>query len=247
MVENRDAVDVGTKGAAARTAAEGSARLSYGLQVGAPEADAWDRTGDGVVDFATRRAQVSEVLLPAHVRTKHPRVPEVLATPRDVLYDGANHLVRSGDVWFAFTDGDRNGPRSPQDPLWLLDALFGATGEVVEAGPESLRGVTTRHYRLTVDLAAADDLLPAGIELPEGPLRRLRRMLTEVWLDDAGRARQIAIRNAAGDRQVWKVVEFWDFGIPVMITMPEDGRIRTPGPADWQRIMVGDGQQDSHR
>lgn len=51
-------------------------------------------------------------------------------------------------------------------------------------------------------LAAADELLPMGIEMPAGPFRRLRELAAAVWLDDAGEARRIAIQNAR--EESWK-------------------------------------------
>jgi hypothetical protein len=178
------------------------------------------------------------MFLPGHIRENLQNAPEALTRPREMLYDGATELMRSGDSWFTFTDGDRNGPRSHQDPLWPLDALFGASDDIMEAGTHTIRDVTTTHYRLTVDLATADELLPTGIEMPEGPFRRLRQMPTGVWLDDAGLARRIAIQNAAGNRQAWKVVEFWDFGVAVAITLPDADQITTPDATDLHRILM---------
>ncbi|WP_074946716.1 hypothetical protein [Jiangella alba] len=137
--------------------------------------------------------------------------------------------------------GDRLGPRGHHDPLWPLDALFGANDDVVEAGPDTIRDVTTTHYRLTVDLAAADEHLPAGIAMPEGPFRRMRRLPAEVWLEDAGLARRVAIQNASGNRQIWQVLDLWHFGVEVTITLPDADQIAIADPADLQRIFMGDG------
>ncbi|AZM45154.1 hypothetical protein DMB38_04290 [Streptomyces sp. WAC 06738] len=194
-----------------------------------------------MVDFAARVAQVFRLLLPGHIRDGLRNVPEALTRPHEMLYVGATELLRSGDSWFAAPTGrDPDGPRGHLDPLWPLDALFGAGGDIIEAGTDTIRDAATTHYRLTVDIAAADQLLPTGIEVPEAPVRRLRELPAEVWLDDAGRARRIAIQNAAGNRQAWKVTEFWDFGVAVAITPPDADQITTADPADLQRIFMGD-------
>ncbi|WP_129668780.1 hypothetical protein [Phytoactinopolyspora endophytica] len=193
-----------------------------------------------MVDFAARLAQVSRVFLPGHMQENLQSVPEALTRPRDMLYQGATELMRSGDSWVAVGSGERDGPRHHGDPLWPLDALFGATDDIVEVGTDAIGDVNTTHYRLAVDLAAADELLTMGIEMPEGPFRRLRQLPAEVWLDDVGRARLIAIQNAAGNREVWKVVEFWDFGVSVAISPPDAGEILTPDVTDLQRIFMGD-------
>ncbi|GAA2661196.1 hypothetical protein GCM10010400_19800 [Streptomyces aculeolatus] len=227
--------------AAARTSAAGSARLSYGLHFGAPTLEEQEWDGEGVVDFAARQAQVSEFLLPAHVRNGMQNAPEAITKPHENLYDGATRLMRVGDSWLAAPDDvDRDGPRSHHDPLWPLDALFGASDDIIEAGTGTIRDATTTHYRLTLDIPAADELLPTGIKVPEGSFRHLRELPAEVWLDDAGLARRIAIQNAAGNRQIWKVTEFWDFGVTMAITPPDADQITTD-PADFHRILMGDG------
>jgi hypothetical protein len=240
MADRPEASSVRVQAAAARTSAAGSARFSFGLHHGAPALEERDRLGEGVVDFAARLARASRVLLPGHMQENMPNVPEALTRPREVIYDGATELMRSGDSWVVFGRADRDGPRGHDDPLWPLDALFGASDDIVEMGTDLAGDISTTHYRLTVDLAAADEFLPAGIGMPEGPFRRLRQLPTEVWLDSAGLARRIGIQNAAGNRQVWKVLEFWDFGVPVTITPPDPGQITTPDLTDLQRVFMED-------
>ena len=60
------------------------------------------------------------------------------------------------------------GALGPYYPLWPLDALFGASDNAAEIGPEAVRGVPATRYRLTVDLGRADAALPAGVSVPRG-------------------------------------------------------------------------------
>lgn len=242
MEDSPEAASVRVQAAAARTSAAGSARLSFGLHLGAPTLEERDRPGEGVVNFAARLAQVSQPLSTGgHMQENMQNLPEALTRPREMIYDGAAELMRSGrDSLVAFGPADRDGPRHHSHPLWPLDALFGANDDVIEVGSDTIREVSTTHYQLTVDLAAADELLPAGLGVPEGPFRELRQVPTEVWLDAAGLARRIATRNTAGNRQVWKVIEFWDFGAPVTITPPDPSQITTPDTADLPRILMED-------
>ena len=238
------------QGAAARTTAAGTARLAFGR--GMPSLEEQDRLGEGVVDFAARLAQTFQTLMagrmpenlqgPAHERTQEdfPNALQALAKRREMIYDGAAELMRARDSWIEFDRADRDGPRHHNNPLWPLDALFGARDDVIEVGVDTIRDISTTHFRVTVDLVNADELLPSGIVMPEGPLRRLRDLPTEVWLDASGLARRIAIQNAAGNRQVWQVVEFWDFGIPVTIAPPDPSQITTPDTADLARIFLDD-------
>ena len=80
---------------------------------------------------------------------------------QEAIYDGANVYLHVGGNWTGFFLGDPGGPRGVNDPLWPLDALFGARN-AVEVGPEEVRGVPATHYCLTVDLARADAALPEG-------------------------------------------------------------------------------------
>jgi hypothetical protein len=157
-----------------------------------------------------------------------------LSRPTEMIYDGANAYVRVAGRWTGFFLADPGGPRGPNDPLWPLDALFGANGDAVEVGHEAVRGVPATRYRLTVDLAQADAALPAGVSVPSGPYRSLRALPAEVWLDAAGLARRISVNSeptAAADAQVWSIVELWDFGVTADIAPPGPGEVLAPAEA----------------
>ena len=151
-----------------------------------------------------------------------------------MIYDGANAYIRVADNWTGFFLVDPGGPRGPNDPLWPLDALFGANGDAVEVGLETVRGVPATRYRLTVDLTRADTALPAGVSVPSGPYRSLRALPAEVWLDTAGLARRISVNSepaAAANAQVWSIVELWDFGVAADITPPGPDEVLAPAEA----------------
>ena len=96
-----------------------------------------------------------------------------------MIYDGANAYLRVGNNWTGFFLGDPAGPRVVNDPLWPLDGLFGAR-DGVEIGSEAVRGVAATRYRLTLDMAAADAALSAGVTVPALPYRTLIHMPAEV-------------------------------------------------------------------
>jgi hypothetical protein len=148
-----------------------------------------------------------------------------------MIYDGANAYIRVGGSWTGFFLADPGGPRGPNDPLWPLDALFGAGDDAVEIGPEAVRGVPATRCRLAVDLARADAALPAGVSVPSGPYRSLSRLPAEVWLDAAGLARRISVCSAAADGQIWSIVELCDFGVSAGITPPGPGDVLAPSDA----------------
>ena len=226
--------------AAARTVAAGTARLLAAWCTGSPLPEAADRRCEGVTDLAARQARVWQSLFLTDRATAaltrlggdDPGLRD-LAERTEMIYDGANAYVRVADRWTGFFLADAGGPRGLTDPLWPLDALFGAGDDAVEIGPEAGRGVPAPRYRLTVDLARADAALSAGVSVPSGPYRWLSRLPAEVWLDAAGLACRISVNSepAAPDAQVWSIVELWDWGLPVDVTPPGPGQVLTPAEA----------------
>jgi hypothetical protein len=218
--------------AAARTVAAGTARLFAAWCTGSPRPGAADRRCEGVADLAARRARVSQSLFFTDRATA--ALSELGVEQSEMIYDGANAYVRVADRWTGFFLADPGGPRGPNDPLWPLDALFGASEEAVEIGPEAVRSVPATRFRLTVDLARADAALPPGVSVPSGPYRSLSRLPAEVWLDADGLARRISVSSepaAVADAQVWSVVELWDYGLAVDITPPGPDEVLAPAEA----------------
>jgi hypothetical protein len=205
---------------------------------------AGDQRGEGVADLAGRRTRIWEVVFSERGAAEiSDLVGDDDATrrersePREMIYDGANTFIHVGDHWTAFFLGDREDPRSPTDPLWPLDALFGARDDAVEIGQEAVRGLAATRCRLTVDLARADEAAPAGVSVPGGPYSALLRMPAEVWLDEAGAARRISVntqtRPTAGEKPTWYVCELWDFGVAADITPPGPDEIVEPREVSW--------------
>ncbi|HSR84977.1 MAG TPA: hypothetical protein VLM11_12430 [Streptosporangiaceae bacterium] len=146
-----------------------------------------------------------------------------LAEPQEMIYDGADAYMRVAGKWTGFFLGDPGGPRGVNDPVWPLDALFGAR-EAVELGTDTVRGEAVTHYRVTIDLAQADAALPAGVTVPTGPYRALSQISAEVWLDAKGLARRIAVLTDAevGRDPIWSVLELWEFDVTAEIVPPAE-------------------------
>ena len=235
--------------AAARTVAASTARLFAAWTRNSPLPVDADRRCEGVADLAARRARVSQSLFFTEGATAEfltdgagakftgtgddgPGLGDL--AHNEMIYDGANAYVRVADRWTGFFLADPGGPRAVSDPLWPLDALFGAREDAVEIGADAVRGVPATRCRLTIDLARADAALTAGVSVPTGPYRSLSRLPAEVWLDSAGLARRISVNSeptAATDAQVWSVVELWDFGVAADITPPAPGELLAPSEA----------------
>jgi hypothetical protein len=241
VVTGDGAVDSPVAGAAARTVAAGSARVFAAWCSGTPVPEARDRRSDGVADLRARRARVLAASfltegLTAELATRNDDQPDDPANAsHEEVYDGAACYLKVGDAWTIFFGlVDPSGPRGPNDPLWPLDALFGARDDGVVVGTDDVRGEPVTRYRLSVDLGLADARLPAGVSVPSGSYRALSQLPAEVWLDSSGLARRIAVASEPAvtpDRQVWAVVELWDFGLPVEINPPDPNDVVAPACA----------------
>lgn len=206
--------------------------------MGSPVPETSDRRCDGVADLAARRARVAQAMFFTDEATAAFIGQDGAGAPAgqsEMVYDGANCYLHVGDSWTGFFLGDPGGPRHHNDPLWPLDALFGAGDDAVAVGPEEVRGVPTVRCRVTIDLGRADAALPAGVSVPAGPYRSLGKLPAEVWLDTAGLARRIAVNSdsdvPSSSGSVWSVVELWDYGIPVEITPPGADELQPPAEA----------------
>jgi hypothetical protein len=165
--------------AAARTVAAGTARVFAAWTTGSPVPEAPEQRWEGVADLAGRRAHFSHRLFftdEATAAISEPGEPGETAET-EMAFDGASMYVRVGDAWTVFFPVDRDCPRGPNDPLWPLDAMFGANDEAVLLAAEAVRGVATTRYRITVDLARADAALLGRGSSP-GRARVLARQLT---------------------------------------------------------------------
>jgi hypothetical protein len=153
----------------------------------------------------------------------------------NVYVGGATYTHVADEGWADFRGGDRNGPTSIDNPLWLLDALLGARDDAVELGTDDVRGTPTSHLRLTIDLASADDQLTTGIMAPgPQPYRFLRQLPAEVWIDEQGLVRRMSYQSepaGAGRGEWWQTTELWDFGLDVQIEIPTEDELIAPGCA----------------
>lgn len=161
--------------------------------------------------------------------TAYLRVPmlEMLTGTSGWLRASAEELGASGES-FGLGAG-------ASDPSQLLETLRGVAGDVVEVGPEEVRGVSTTRYRATIDLAEA---LEAA---PEAQRERLEAQLdgfgtdgvtlpVEVWIDDDGLPRRMSI-DLAGVAEMANelgpggrasmTIEFFDYGDDITIELPD--------------------------
>jgi hypothetical protein len=110
------------------------------------------------------------------------------------------------------------------DPSELLATFQEVGGEVKSLGDRDVRGVPTEGYELELDLAKLVEAAPAKYrETLRSELdRRAEKTLpVEVWIDDADRARRVAV-EVEGDPVT---VDFFDFGVGVDVQAPPAAQV----------------------
>jgi hypothetical protein len=108
-------------------------------------------------------------------------------------------------------------------PTSALAYLRGA-GHVERVGTDSVQGVSTTHYKVTVDLERA------AAKASPGTRRSLRRVVelggvkklpVDVWIDGDGFLRKFEYAQPAGNgRKVHLTMELHDFGRPITVRPP---------------------------
>jgi hypothetical protein len=108
-------------------------------------------------------------------------------------------------------------------PTSALVYLRGA-GHVVKVGTDSVQGVSTTHYKVTVDLerAAAKSSRSTRRSLRQViELGGVKKLPVDVWIDGDGFLRKFEYAQPAGNgRKVQLTMELHDFGRPVTVRPP---------------------------
>ncbi len=129
------------------------------------------------------------------------------------------------------------------DPLANIALLTGAADDITEVGTEDVRGVSTRHLKMTVDLQKASEQLGSKISGPAA--ERLKAAVTqaattvgvtsmpiEAWIDADGLPRRLSyemdlskakVPGAEGTAATGTAkvsMEFYDFGKDVNVAIP---------------------------
>lgn len=134
------------------------------------------------------------------------------------------------------------------DPAAFLDFL-GGSGDIVELGSETVRGVPTTRYGGVIDLSDAIELATPEereameAQLSSGGLDAFFEIPFEVWIDGDGFVRRFAVRfdfkafaAAAGDVSdlpgaMLYSLEFFDFGEDIQIALPPPEQVTELSPA----------------
>jgi hypothetical protein len=245
-------------GSAQRTTAAKSAKVALTGTV-AEAGQAIDLNGTGAINFEQKTFQLS-ITIPSMGQIDEVFIDNVIYIK--VPSSAAGQF--GGKPWLkidpkAFTGAGANanpfGSLDSSNPSQILSTLQGA-GNVTKVGDEDVRGTHTVHYRADIDIAKAADmqkLTPEQKQLLQKSLGGQATLPEDVWLDDQGLVRRLAIDiNAtpptAGSSEAptsikTKVqMEFYDYGQPTpMVTAPPADQVTDFGQILGQLGSLGGG------
>ena len=162
-----------------------------------------------------------------------------------MVYDGRVVYEREGlqlspdKPWVRFEEGDDFDAtdvfdlqeRAMFDPSHLLTFLRRTSSGVRDVGSDTVRGFPTTHYEGVLDLqkivdqAAADQRQELQEELDFVTQGQPKTISYGIWVDGDNVARRLRIDEAEGAAIT---IEFYDFGVPVVLDLPRADQIMTP-------------------
>lgn len=236
--------------AADRTAEAGTARIGIAqslVRLGG-QAGEVALAGEGVVDLTAKRGRLTLEVAGAGAQAGARGAYEL-------IFDGTTVYAQLPGFdlptpWLRIELGELPGMDAAQleqfaqlDPADGLRLLSAAIDEVETVGEEEIRGVTTTHHRLRLDLKrAAENAPPEAQEYLGRQVGRLgvETLPLDVWLDEEGRVRRQAYQidlaggglpppgvpsagpaaGAGAPTGVRLAVDYYDFGVQVDVAAP---------------------------
>lgn len=108
-------------------------------------------------------------------------------------------------------------------------AYLGGASDVKKVGSESVRGVKSTHYDVTVDLQRAASHARGSVRTSLERVisqSRLKTLPLDVWVDGSGYIRKVSYQENGGSGQAAQVtMELHDFGTAVSIKPPPSGAV----------------------
>ncbi len=111
------------------------------------------------------------------------------------------------------------------DPSAQLAAQKSAVKSGTFVGEEDVDGAKTRHYKLTMDVAAVGKL--AGATLPSAQASALTNVPYELWVDEENRTRKFTMKMNTGSDPMDVTGTMSKFGEPVTIEAPPSSETTT--------------------
>jgi hypothetical protein len=175
--------------------------------------------GDGVIDFAGKKSQVS-LNLPAGSAVSGTIEERMIGKQIYVKLPASASSSTGGKPWITL-DGSSFGLGSSgqgvlgQDPTQFLTTLRSVSDSIIKVGTEDIRGVQTTHYRAQVDLTKAAAVSGANTTSLDQykKLSGSGTLPEDVYIDANGLTRRFSVSVASPATGAVKVtVDFYDFG-----------------------------------
>lgn len=148
--------------------------------------------------------------------------------------------------WVAVTaEGPLPSTTTGANGLGYLQLLAGADGAVLSFGHETVNGIDTTHYKVTLDLAAAINRVPRNLRTADASgLAQLGidTLPIDVWLDGDGSPRQMKVELKIQGVSMKMQMDFRPSNDPVTVTAPRpDDVYRVPDVSQWASVVAGRG------
>jgi hypothetical protein len=159
-----------------------------------------------------------------------------LSAPRLAAIDGGKPWVHVDVSQFEQHQSQSSGPAgalSTGDPTQVLQMLQQLGGSVTEVGHADIDGVSTTEYQGQIDLTKSTT--GSTIVSPQMALALgLQNVPVDVWVDNQGRARQVATSFTVIGLTVKAQEELGSFGTPVSVSAPPADEV-----ADGSGLLQG--------
>lgn len=252
------------RSSAEKAAGVDSSRLEMRMEIPGPGGTPLKLTATGAVDNAKTLASMEmdmgsiapemagKMTILVAGKTIYMRFPEAMGAPKPWA---KIDLTQMGEM--AGVDLDTLMSQANQaDPRAMLGLLSAASDDVEEIGTEDVRGVATRHFKMTVDLQrtvqdASEDVKAAMAQAVEQ--FGFGTYPAEVWIDDDDLPRRVAFSmdlskakipgaegidpGAAGLGTMTIEMDMFDYGVDVDLEIPPASETM-----DMAEFMGGMGQ-----
>ena len=230
---------------ATKTRDAGSARFAMRMSVSANSVKVMTMTGTGVTGFQPPAAQIAirfsgdQALGAVNGMTMTERVVDGAVYIQSPLFAG---LTGSGKQWVKVDLGDlgAGGPTDlgtgQSDPTKMLDYLRGRSSGVTRVGSDEVRGVQAMHYHAETSLQKVLASLPAAQRQSFEAIVKSYGSASipiDIWVDGDGRivrmvtATSLDVNGQSVQSDVQ--VDYFDFGVPVDVTVPPAGQVADLG------------------
>jgi hypothetical protein len=171
--------------------------------------DVHDKTGEGTIDIPGG----GQLRLIQSRRT----IYAPIKSDQALIYQG-KHFVA-----LAVSAGGRSTQLPTGDSLTYLQLLAGANGKGLRYGEETIDGVSTTHYQVTVDIAEALSRVPTELRTTSADQLStlgISSLPMDVWLDRQGVPRQLRIKMNLQGSTADFLIQFSPSDTPVSVRIP---------------------------